>query len=317
MKGQATGGIDDDGVVVMDRVAADRLHKKGHVGEPMSGGGLRLSHIEAAHAMHAGRLRIDDSTWHDLLADRRDESRYWAYADLRDRGLVVRHDGDSFLAWQRGDAPPSEPWFRLIAVAERDAVDVGLLQDAHGCVVGVVDEDGAVTYYRVDDESPSGEVPWPRGGPHAANILGDRVVVPGAAGDAQGMGTGHGDDLVLSITEAAALAQRGWLRVDGEAIGAAAMEQADYGRTLPVYTALRNVGVLPKSGFRFGTHLRAYSKGVDEGHAEWLIQCHHRSDAPHWSQLSRAVRLAHGVRKTFLLAVAEPVSFHAISWFRP
>lgn len=316
MKGQATGRIDGEHVVVMDQVAADRLHKKGHVGQPMSGGGLQVSRVEAAHAIRSGRLQIDGTDWHELLVDHRAETQYLAYADLRERGLVVRHEGDGFAVWQRGQAPPEPAWFHAVTVSERDPVDLEDLASRDGDIVAIVDDDGAVTHYRIDQAHPTGTVAWP-GGRHSGIVLDDRVIVPGAAQTAQGAGTPHGEDLILSITEATALHGQGWLDLDEDALQAAAERQQDFGRTMPVYQALREAGVLAKSGFRFGTHLRCYSGAVDAGHAEWLVQCHHRDDRPHWSHLSRAVRLAHGVRKKFLLAVHGPVAFTELAWFRP
>jgi tRNA-intron endonuclease len=86
---------------------------------------------------------------------------------------------------------------------------------------------------------------------------------------------------------------------------------------LATYTALREAGVAVKSGFRFGTHLRGYAGDPDEGHALWLVQCLAPGETLHWSALSRAIRLAHGVRKRFLVAAGVPQAFIALSWFKP
>lgn len=317
MKGQATGRIDDDRIVIDDAAAGHRLHTKGHVGEPRSGGSVSLSRVEAAYAIRAGRLHIPGTDWHQLLHDHRAETQYLAYADLRERGLVVRHEGDGFAVWQRGQAPPESAWFHAVTVSERDPVDLDDLAGRDGDIVAIVDDDGAVTHYRIHAAEPSGHVEAPHGGPHVATVLDDRVIVPAVAAQAEGIGTPHGEDLILSITEAKALHDQGWLQLDADALDRAAQRQQDFGRTMPVYAALRQAGVLAKSGFRFGTHYRCYSGAVDAGHAEWLVQCHHRDDSPHWSHLSRAVRLAHGVRKKFLIAVHGPVRFTELSWFRP
>ncbi len=309
--GVAKGTLVDDHVVVDDDKEAHRLRQKGSVGTPISGGGLRLSRIEAAHAAHEGRLKLN-TPWSVLVEGI--EAAYLAYADLRDRGLVVRHEGDGFLVWPRGQQPPSEPWFPFYPASERDAVDADQLRrwaDA-GAVVGVVDDDGAVTHYRLSQERPAGASSWPTG--HAVGtVLTDRVIVHrGLPGD-HALGTPHGQDLVLSLTEAEALRRRGILDVEGLEGG----HQHHFRRTLPVYETLRDAGVVTKSGFRFGTHFRGYNEHPDKTHAQWLIQCVADDDMLHWSELSRAVRLAHGVRKTFLVATTPNVDFLGISWFRP
>jgi tRNA-intron endonuclease, archaea type len=118
--------------------------------------------------------------------------------------------------------------------------------------------------------------------------------------------------LVLSFTEAEALRRRGVL--DIPSLESRAAVQPHFKRTLAVFEALRRRGVVAKSGFKFGTHLRGYEGAPDEGHAKWLVQC--VGEEPlHWSDLARAIRVAHGVRKAFLLANGD--SFLRLSWFKP
>lgn len=317
MKALASGRVDGEVVLVDDERGAQRLQAKGSVGQPLPGGGLRLSRIEAAHAVHAGRLDVGGATWTDLAAG--NEVGYFAYADLRDRGLVVRHDGDAFQVWPRGEPATAVPWFRFHPASERDAVEPETLVAwaREGGVVGLVDDDGAVTHYRLAFDPPVGDVPVPAQPIGQGVLLEDRVVVPGGArASAAWLGTVHGDDLVLSFTEAETLRRRGVLDVpDLTQVGS--QRQHHFLRTLPVYEALREAGVVAKSGFRFGTHMRGYAHDPERSHAQWLIQCALPDDVLHWSELSRAVRLAHGVRKTFLLAVTDPVRFAGIAWFRP
>lgn len=329
MKGLARGRLEDRHVVVEDEADANRLYNKGLVGTPQTGNALRLSLPEAAHAVAHGRLEVGGHDLAGLLAvgaegGERTEVEYLAYADLRDRGLVVRHDPGAFLAWRRAEGPPQDPWFRFHAVSERQAVacDDLLGWADEGAVVGVVDEDGAVTHYRLHAARPAGSVPQTDLPRLDGIVLDDRVLVPGdgavRALAREGVGTPHADAAVLSFTEAEALRRRGVLDVPGDLPERAAARQHHFPRTLPVYEALRAAGVVARSGFRFGTHLRGYRDAPDEGHAEWLVHCAEAGDRLHWPEISRGVRLAHGVRKTFLVGVAgPPVRFAAIEWFRP
>lgn len=296
-------------MIVEDVALANRIHSKGWFGVPQSGNTLELTNTEAAYLVQAGRLPFDGD-WTDLLDD---EVAYLAYADLRDRGLVVRHDGDHFLVWQRGEGPKQEPWFRFHARSERQPV---CLSDLEPGVVGVVDEDGAVTHYKVEEARPEGTVMAVDLDRVQGTVLQDRVIVPGGPFAAEFIGMPHGEGTILSFTEAEAMRQRGVLDIP-EIEAHATTRQHHFDRTLPVYLDLRKHGAVARSGFRFGTHLRAYRRDPDACHAEWLVQCVRPDEPQHWSALSRAVRLAHGVRKTFLLAGGDPVSYRALSWFRP
>ncbi len=295
---KARGVLDGD-VVVADPAQANRLHSKGSFGTPQSGNSLRLSLLEAAYNVQQGRLEVEGTTFADLLQD---EVRYLAYADLRDRGLVVRHEGDHFLVWRRGEGPKQEPWFHFTAAAENEPITAAGLRPG---VLGVVDEDGVVTHYLVEAIRPEGRVQQVDLPAIEGTLLRDRILIDDATPHREEfIGTPHAGRFILSRTEAQALARRGVLDLD--------LGPAD--AVLPVYEDLRAHGVVARSGFRFGTHLRAYETGPDESHATWLVHCT-TPDAPmHWSALSRGVRLAHGVRKTFVVASGPYV---AMSWFRP
>lgn len=334
MSRHARGRLEGDRVRVDDVAEANRLHNKGHVGRPLSGNALELSLVEAVHAVESGRLVVHDGDRRlgvpELLelgaaAGAEVEVQALCYHDLRERGLVVRHaaDADRFDVWPRGAGPRDEPWFTDRPQAERAGVRASGLLGAAGQVLSVVDEDGAVTHYRVDEAAAAGGVP--EGDlPRAAGVpLQDRVVVADAAAAAayhtrEHLGTPHGELLVLSFTEAQRLRDRGVLDVP-DLTERAAARQHHFARTLPVYTALRQSGVVARSGFKFGTHLRGYRQDPGQGHAQWLVHCAAPDEVLHWSELSRAVRLAHGVRKSFLVAVPHGgrIRFLELSWFRP
>jgi tRNA-intron endonuclease len=313
-------------VLVRDAAEATRLYQKGFVGEPQAGNALRLSLVEAAWLCTQGRLDLPGGAA-GLLAQGaarggRTEVAFLAYSDLRGRGLVARHadgaEGTGFLVWPRGEGPPRPHAYAVQAAAEGDAADAGSLLAAarSNGVLAVVDEDGAVTHYKVEPDTPSGDRP-PGPLPKADGVLlADRVLVadPDAAAayaQQEFLGTPSPAGLVLSLVEAVALQQRGVLKVPG-------LDARREPPSLAAYTALRAAGVVVKSGFRFGTHLRGYAGDPEEGHALWLVHCLAPGETLHWSALSRAIRLAHGVRKRFLVAVpGTPPAFVALSWFKP
>lgn len=327
----ATGRLDGDHVVVTDPMQAARLHHKGSAGATDPSGKLTLTLVEAAWSMAEGRLAVLDGksplTFAELLAKgsaggHRTEADYLAYRDLRERGLVVRPTGPgSFAVWPRGTGQ-GDPAFHVRACSDGDGLPLPDLLAAATAkdVLCVADADGAVTHYQASLAQPAGEVPegdLPRA---KGVVLSDRVLVAEpAAADAYArrefLGTRHPGGLVLSFVEAEALRRRGVL-----AVPAGLPERnPEAARVLPVHLALRAKGAVPKSGFRFGTHLRAYRNAPDDGHAEWLVHCGLQDETLPWSALSRGVRLAHGVRKAFLVAIPGPDGpvFAQLAWFRP
>ena len=305
----AVGVLEADHVLVADPAEANRLHNKGFFGDPQSGNSLRLSRQEAAYNVRQGRLTVEGADFADLV-----DTAYFAYADLRDRGLVARHDGDGFIVWPRGQGPKDAPWFRARVMSERDAVGSDDLEPGVLCVV---DEDGGVTHYDVAEADPEGTVMALDHAVVPGRIVQGAVLVAGDAFAREHIGAPHAEGRVLSFTEAEMLRRRGVLDVPDDLADRARAQQHHFDRTLPVYLDLRRRGVVARSGFRFGTHLRGYGGDPDQGHAPWLIQCLGEGQRLHWSELSRAVRLAHGVRKSFLVAWGDPVQYRAVSWLRP
>lgn len=315
----AKAGRLDGNTVLVPEPLASRLHARHLVGD-LGPKGLRLSLVEAAWCMLGGRLSVEGITSAGGLLERGDaqtEAQHLVYADLRERGLVVRHAGASLAVLPRGAGLDAKPLYTVRPFSERTPVAVADVVAHIGGILAVVDDDGAVTYERVDQVAPVGTRPIGKLPPAEGRPLTDRVLVEASgireAWANEGIGVAHGSGLVLSLVEAEHLRKRGVLK-----LATKAKVSAELARLVTVHEAVRATGALCKSGFKFGTHFRAYRDDPDEAHAEWLIQAVASDAELAWSDLSRAVRLAHGVRKTFLLAVAAPkVSFLALSWFRP
>lgn len=330
----AEGVLDGEQVVVRDVAQANRLHNKAAAGTPQPGNALRLTRVEAAYCVAMGWLQVQASAqpvlFSSLLAPgaggHRTDVDYIAYRDLRERGFVVRpaNPPGRFDVLPRG-ATQGAAAFHVVACADGDAVtgDFLLAQAQAKTILAVVDGDGALTHYALDVAEPAGKVP-PQPLPRAHGAwLADRVLVLDDAARAayagQHLGTAHGNGTFLSLLEAAALVEQGHLTLDDAAAFAKARTAQLDAAVVATYQALRQRGVVAKSGFRFGTHLRGYPANPDDEHAPWLIHCAPAAANLGWSTLSRGVRLAHGVRKEFLVAVARPndLAFLRLAWFRP
>jgi len=93
-------------------------------------------------------------------------------------------------------------------------------------------------------------------------------------------------------------------------IKAAKRTHKDFLHLYEVYEDWRMLGFVLKTGFKFGTHFRLYFPGaspVREG-GEWIHSRHVAHCFPRQSKLlisewARAIRVAHSVKKTFVLAI--------------
>ncbi len=96
-----------------------------------------------------------------------------------------------------------------------------------------------------------------------------------------------------------------------ELFGYAKKRRKDFESLYEVYSDWRDKGYVIKTGFKFGTHFRVYFPGAKPGaangdekiHSKHVIQVFPKDSKLLISEWARAVRVAHSVRKTFIMAV--------------
>jgi tRNA-intron endonuclease len=335
------GKLDGDTVVVEDERAASTLYNKGSHGTPETGGGLRLTFMEAAYLVDVDRLAVEDDlggevTLEDLIssggrADPVFEVMYLVYRDMRERGYLVKSSttpGVDFDVFPRGGnhKDPSRQW--LLAVSERASFGTAPFLDMlhrakkfdRRVVIGVVDEEGDVTHYVAQLRQMGGTLPGEGEGTLEGWAFEDRVLAFDleAAGDLAPpghLGRRLGDMHQLSLIESAHLLETGHLVLKDAGTGQPMDDEVfmdrvrkrrtDFDLRFKVYRDLRGKGLVVKTGFKYGTHFRAYDKDPDTEHAKFLIHAVPRDLETSWPELSRAVRLAHGVRKEMVFGAAD------------
>jgi tRNA-intron endonuclease len=349
------GDLREAEVWIEDQVEASQVHNKGFYGVPQSGGSLKLDMMEALYLVESERLDVHSggkslSTSELLrLAHRMSEGfevRYLVYRELRQRGYVVKlgqHPLD-FRVFPRGGSPNKTPsrWW-VAAISERSTFDLGrLLEDLDrttdvrkALLLAIVDEESDVTYYDVRRVHPKGKL-------EAVDvsraidgmIMADRVLVP-AKEDAAALHGGHffgkmiGPTLQLSLIEATFLVELGALRLKdaktNRVVSLTALKrrakavQPDFDLRLDAFKDMKAKGLVVKTGFKYGSHFRAYEGDPGKQHARYLVHAVPKDYTAMWPEVSRAVRLAHGVKKEILLGRVsdDDVEYVSISRYRP
>ncbi|MEM2715618.1 MAG: tRNA-intron lyase [Candidatus Thermoplasmatota archaeon] len=285
----------------------------------------RISLIEACYLLEKGKIEIEkdgkridfeDFLKYAVSVFNDFEIKYLVYRDLRERGYIAEIDED-FLLYERGKKPPAEPSFIVKAISERanfkikDVID-WLLQNEKKIVIGVVDEEGDLTYYSIKffeiksdikKEFYEGDIV----------VLNDRSVIFDEKlinkVREEGIGRDFGKYAQLSLMETAYMAKNGAnLIKDRNKISfkdfmkRVKSIQPDIKERLKVYEDLKNKGKLPKTGFKFGSHFRVYEGKIQE-HAPYLVHVIKNNYTSTWAEVSRAVRLAQSVKKEMIFAV--------------
>ncbi len=89
-----------------------------------------------------------------------------------------------------------------------------------------------------------------------------------------------------------------------------------------VYSDLRSRGYVVKTGLKFGAHFRVYERGEKPGdaHSKFLVQAVPEGIKLTPTELARAIRLAHSVRKKILWAIVDDegdITSYALTRERP
>ncbi|MFW5964426.1 MAG: tRNA-intron lyase [Natronomonas sp.] len=315
-----------DGVVEVGANGRERYYDSRGYGRPR-GDGVALSRVEAAHLLYRGDLdSVDGEAFAGFLTDHDDiVVDFLVYRDLRDRGFylsVAREDwvdadeDVDFVVHPRGDGPwDGSVEHRVRVVGERASVELTTLGDA---VLAVVDEESEITYLETDAPDVTGSSGLALDDAVEGVLLEDRVlcwdpVEPLYERGFYGQRMGRDDDtLQLSLLEAAHLVETGVLSIAGgtEAVieRGRAVEGERFDHRLTVYRELRQRGVVPKTGFKFGSDFRTYAdvESVDDlGHSELLVRVLPVDAELSPRDLALDVRLAHGVRKRMVFALVN------------
>ncbi len=260
----------------------------GHYGY-MKKGVIRLFPEEALYLMDIRNARCHDSSLNEYkfnsvaayFGAKKQMARYFTYKDWRDRGLIPRQVSEIREKYGRNSLK-KYPGGKL--QLDKYAISARFYSDDLWSIV--------------DDETVGKE-------------LYDRYWF-GQFGSYKAEQRGKLSK--LDIYETLFLVRHANMRVENATeaqIISAAKRQHKYFLSLyDVYEDWRLHGFVLKTGFKFGTHFRLYFPGAspvranDEWvHSKHVIHCFPRASKLLISEWARAIRVAHSVKKTFVLAI--------------
>ena len=341
--------ISGDKVVVDNERLANTLNARGY-GRLFDEEKLELSPVEAMYLMEKKKLKIFDGK--DLEeeevfdkfshVDERFGHKFIVYRDLRKRGYRVKcfHDlKNEGVDYRLKPKRPQQRDIFVVCAGEREefTIDrmVGYIERIDPLIeelwVGVVDEEGEVTYYKIEEIEPKGKFE-DVGGLHCRGILLRDLVMVKVKGDEKKLfeqgfyGSLSNGEISISLIEALYLVGRGILDVyrhnrklgSPELIEISKAYQPDIEIRYQVYKDLRERNVCVKTGYKFGTHFRAYERDPRRYHAEYLIDVVKPDFKSTWPNMSRGIRLAHSVRKVYVLAVvSEKIRYISMERIKP
>jgi tRNA-intron endonuclease len=341
-------GVLIDDRVKAGKEAINELYNSGHYGR-QKGDYLELTLIEAAYLHYKKKLEIqigDKSLSFEeffIEASKRQQYfdlKYIVYKDLRERGFYVQPSVTDFRVYPRGGYPGKTPAkFFVHVISERIPLFLRelrmSLEAAHNLhktmVLAIVDEESDITFYEIRKVDPVGDMETIE---HAlknirvrSTFLEDRVIVWDSnlskilhTGGFYGQPL-DSDRLQLSLVESCYLLKKGVLEVTdmsgissplsfNEFAAKAAVIESEFMLKYKVYENLRDRGLIPKTGFKFGSHFRVYQdfKSVDKlPHSAYLVHSIPEDYEFTLPLMSRAVRLANSVRKRMIYAVHDNV----------
>lgn len=317
----------EDGVVRVGGDARQRYYDSRGYGRPIDGNEIALAPVEAAHLLYRGDLTVGDLDFPAFVRRVDDPTflvRYLVYADLRERGFYLSPARKGwvpdppaetdFIVYERGSGPwDDDRLYELRVVSERESLPLSSLDGT----LAAVDEESEVTYFEVEEPTMRGSS---SGFSRAAeaDLLADRAIAwnpPDALFSTHFYGQplagreGAGGPVQLSLVEAAYLVRQDVLSLADSVLDRGrAIEGERFDRRLEVYAALRERGVVPKTGFKFGADFRVYTaveSVADIGHSEHLVRVLPADHALSPREIALDVRLAHGVRKRMVFALAS------------
>ena len=333
-----TGELVKNKIIIKKPKEASKLYNKNCFGKILSDNTLELNYFETFYLLDQKKLtvykedeRIDLGKLIEMAAEKIPDfiTKYLVFKDLRKRGYIVKNfEGENSISFQRVTKTGSNDKQFLVSVfSEVDTFDLKKIIESlrfsykQGKLLwfAILDEEGDITYYDVSKVDFYGEIKNNVFEKNKAVFLKNKILVfdEGFSRDLfekEFFGKPFESGLQLSFVESLYLSDKGFLDVflsDGKKlskkqfIDIVRKTQPDIDLRFTVFKDLKKRGFIVKTGFKFGSHFRVYTKHPDVSHAEYLVHVVDKDFSGFWSEISRAVRLAHSVNKEIVFAIVD------------
>jgi len=330
------GKLEGQKVIVEDEKEGNRLYNKGYFGKPLSGGGLELDLLETIYLIEAERLNITDKDGENISKetlmekaveiDDRSDIIYPVYRDMRLRGYVLKEASDpaDFRVFPRGGGPgktPSKYWLK--ASLETDTFSIKKIEEMYNIIgklnkkmiIGLLDLEGDVTYYNLSTLVVNGKMNKYDGNEIKGTLHGYKCMIDENETniyDDLFFGNKIDKKIEISLLESLYLMESGHLKIREESSDSyitidelkkfATNKDDNFKLKYNIYKHLRDNDMIPKTGFKYGTAFRCYKGDPDDHHAEYIIEPVPKDFTTSWYNISKSVRVAHSVKKTFIYA---------------
>jgi tRNA-intron endonuclease len=317
------------------------IHNKSFYGRVV-GERIELSLVEAAYLVHKQKLEVfeGDKTLDfesffksASLREEHFELKYIVYRDLRERGYHVKPSVMDFRVYPRGGHPGTTPSRYLVhTLSERRKTPLSELlryvETADNLkkrlILAIVDEESDITFYELKKSNLKNRTAQLPTESTVATFIEDRVILWGHDFSKKLHQTGfYGkflDEtrLQLSLVEAAYLLKKNIIHLydasekpitHSEFMSLANTIEPEFNLKYQTYEDMRERGLIPKTGFKFGAHFRLYTEYTGENntrHSKYLVHALPHSHEFSLQNFSRAARLAHSVRKHMIYAAVNP-----------
>lgn len=330
------GRLEGQVVIVEDEKEGNKLYNKGYFGKPLSGGGVELNLLEAVYLIEAQRLEVVDSKNETVSKEtlmekavelnERSDVVYPVYRDMRLRGYVLKKASypADFRIFPRGGGPSKTPTkYWLKASLETDTFSIKEIEEMYKIIkklkkqmiVGLLDLEGDVTYYKISTLVVNGGMKKYNGRELEGTLYGYKCIIDDPESilyDDLFFGNKIDGRIEISLLESLYLVESGYLKVKRESgnsyikreelIRYASNKDDNFMLKYKIYKHLRDNKMVPKTGFKYGTAFRCYKGDPDHHHAEFIIEPVPKKFTTSWYNISKSVRVAHSVKKTFIYA---------------
>ncbi len=346
---KTTGDLLKDKIIVKKAKDVGRLYNKSFFGKTISGNFLQLELIEGVFLLDEDKINIYKKgelvNFKNLFleAAKKDErflTKYLVFKDLRKRGVTPRIYKEKEFDFYLSSKNQAEKNCVISVFSERENIDIDSILDLiketdKDCelLIAVVDEEGDITYYKSGFHDMKGKIEIHNFSDIKGWFTEGRILIFNKEDSKKLFNkeffgkTLDEKGLQLSMIESVYLMDKGSLEIkdisDKNNISVRDLKeyskktQIDFNILYKVFKDLKQRGFIIKTGFKFGVHFRAYSDLPDKTHAEYLIHILKHEKELIWTEISRAVRLAHSVNKLLVFAVTyNKKDFEYISFYR-